>query len=109
MTGDVIDSRALENMLELGGGDREFVVEVIDDYLKDSAELLARLRSTEGDELRRSAHSLKSTSASVGATALAGVCAEIERTGGDPALMEAAEREHAAARAALAAQREAYS
>jgi HPt (histidine-containing phosphotransfer) domain-containing protein len=102
------DPAALKNVLELGGGDREFVVEVIDEYLNDSAELLARLRCADGEDLRRAAHSLKSTSASVGATALADVCGEIEREGTDPGLVDTAEREHAAARAALVAQRAAY-
>ena len=105
-----IDPGALETILELGGGDRSFVVEVIDKYLEDSAALLASLREASGDELRRAAHSLKSTSSSVGARRLAALCAEIERAGSaDEDRVAEAEREHADVRAGLEEQRAAYS
>ena len=104
-----LDPAALEQVLELAGGDRSFVVDVIDEYLADSEALLARLRETSGDDLRRAAHTLKSTSSSVGATRLAALCAEIEHAGAaDADRVAEVEREHAAARADLQAQREAY-
>ena len=104
-----LDPSALEQVLEMAGGDRSFVVEIIDEYVQDSAGLLATLRGAHGEELRRAAHSLKSTSASVGARRLAELSAEIER--GEPAdadRLAAVEREHAAAVADLQAQRAAY-
>ena len=100
-----LDPRALEEVLAMAGGDQEFVVAVVQEYLADSARTVAALRHASGPELERAAHTLKSTSASVGAVALAAVCAEIERaarTGAvDPPLIAAAETEHAAACAAL--------
>ena len=105
-----IDPSALAQMLEMAGGDRSFVVELIDDYLEDSAALLAIVREASGDELRRAAHSLKSTSASLGAGRLAALCAQIEQAGeADAALSSAAEREHAAVRASLEEQKSAFS
>ena len=104
-----IDPSALTRVLDMAGGDRSFVVEIIDEYLADSSRLLASLREASGDELRRAAHSLKSTSASVGAVRLAELCAEVERAGAEPAVVSEAEREHAAVRAALDEQRAAFS
>ena len=105
-----IDPSALDSVLEMAGGDRSFVVEVIDDYLDDSTALLATLREASGDELRRAAHSLKSTSASVGAARLSELCAEIEHAGSaDGDQLAEVEREHAAVRAGLEEQRVAFS
>jgi HPt (histidine-containing phosphotransfer) domain-containing protein len=105
-----IDPRALTQLLDMAGGDRSFVVEIIDDYLADSAALLATLREASGDDLRRAAHSLKSTSASLGAGRLAALSAQIEQAGAaDPGVIAEAEREHAAVRAGLEEQREAFS
>ena len=104
-----IDPRALTQLLDMAGGDRSFVVEIIDDYLADSAALLATLREASGDDLRRAAHSLKSTSASLGAGRLAALSAQIEQAGADPGLIAEAEREHAAVRAGLEEQRAAFS
>lgn len=106
----VIDPSALEQIADMAGGDRSFVVEIIDEYLSDSATLLATLRESCGDDLRRAAHTLKSTSASVGAGRLAAVCSRIEHAGGaDADLLDEAEREHAEVRSALAEQRVAFS
>jgi len=104
-----IDPSALTRVLDMAGGDRSFVVEIIDEYLADSSALVASLRETTGEQLRRAAHSLKSTSASVGAVRLAELCAQVERAGADPVVVGEAEREHAAVRAALEEQRGAFS
>jgi HPt (histidine-containing phosphotransfer) domain-containing protein len=89
----------------MAGGDREFVVAVIEQYLADSADSLAALRSAGGADLERAAHTLKSTSSSVGAVRLAAICQQIERAAKegpvDAPLIAAAEAEHATARAAL--------
>jgi HPt (histidine-containing phosphotransfer) domain-containing protein len=105
-----IDPSALHRVLDMAGGDRAFVVEIIDEYLSDSAALLATMREASGDGLRRAAHTLKSTSASVGAGRLAELCARIEHAGAaDGALMEDIEREHAEVRTELERQRAAFS
>jgi len=105
-----IDPSALEQMADMAGGDRSFVVEIIDEYLTDSATLLAALRESSGKDLRRAAHTLKSTSASVGAGRLAALCSRIEQAGAaDADLLDEAEREHADVRSALAQQRMAFS
>jgi HPt (histidine-containing phosphotransfer) domain-containing protein len=105
-----IDPTALDSVLEMAGGDRSFVVEVIDDYLEDSSRLLESLRDASGDDLRRAAHSLKSTSASVGAGRLAALCAEIEQAGvADDEQIAEVEREYAKARLGLEEQRAAFS
>ncbi len=105
-----IDPSALQRVLEMAGGDRSFVVEIIDDYLADSAGLLATLARSSGDDLRRAAHTLKSTSASVGAGRLAGLCARIEQAGAaEPELLAAVQHEHEAVRGGLDEQRAAFS
>jgi HPt (histidine-containing phosphotransfer) domain-containing protein len=100
---------AVDGLLELAGGDREFVGELIDGYLTESEGLLRGLREANGDELIRAAHTLKSTSASFGASGLAAICSEIERAVGHGPrrddLVAAAEREYAGVRAALATER----
>ena len=100
-----LDPRALHEVLAMAGGDREFVVAVVEEYLADSAGTVASLRSASGADLERAAHTLKSTSSSVGAVALAAICSEIERAAKDGSvdaqLIAAAEAEHASARAAL--------
>jgi HPt (histidine-containing phosphotransfer) domain-containing protein len=100
-----LDPHALHEVLAMAGGDREFVVAVVEEYLTDSANTVAALRSTGGSELERAAHTLKSTSSSVGALQLAAICHQIERAAKDgpvdAQLIAAAEAEHAAARAAL--------
>jgi hypothetical protein len=98
-----LDPAALESVLAMAGGDRSFVLEVIDEYLEDSARQLAALNEADGEDRRRAAHTLKSTSASVGAARLAELCGQIERAGDDveEQLIADAAREHAAVAAGL--------
>jgi HPt (histidine-containing phosphotransfer) domain-containing protein len=102
---DTLDRRALEEVLAMAGGDRDFVIAVVQEYLADSASAVGALRTVTGADLGRAAHTLKSTSSSVGAVALAAICQDIERAAGegpvDPSLIAAAEHEHVSARAAL--------
>ena len=65
-----LEPTAMNRLLEMSGGDRGFVGELIDEYLSDAPGLLTDLRDATGDELVRScpAHTLKSTSATLGAT-----------------------------------------
>jgi HPt (histidine-containing phosphotransfer) domain-containing protein len=102
---DTLDQHALDELLAMAGGDRDFVAALVQEYIADSSATVAALRDAGGAELRRAAHTLKSTSASLGATQLAAICQEIERAAQDgpveSRLIAAAEVEHAAARAAL--------
>ncbi|MCJ7710997.1 MAG: Hpt domain-containing protein [Chloroflexi bacterium] len=86
MPEETLDRVALAELLETVGGDQEFLVELIETYLGDSPILLVDLRDglTAGDAaaVRRAAHTLKSTSASFGATRLATTCREIEAAAG---------------------------
>jgi HPt (histidine-containing phosphotransfer) domain-containing protein len=78
----VLDEAVLEQLLETVGGDRTFLAELVEAYLGDSPGLLEAMRSgLRGDDrtsLRRAAHTLKSTSASLGATVFAAACREVE-------------------------------
>lgn len=69
-------------LLEETVGDREFVAELIGDFLAALPEQLAALRTAQsaGDaaELRRIAHTLKSNAATFGAQGLAVACRELE-------------------------------
>ena len=77
-----LDPAALANLLEITGGDPEFVDELIDTYLADGEQQLAAMRAAldAADEaaLMRPAHSLKSNSANVGATVLSELARTIE-------------------------------
>ena len=78
----LIDEAVLAQLLETVGGDRTFLAELVEAYLADSPGLVEEMRTSlaRGDRtaLRRAAHTLKSTSASLGATAFADACRGIE-------------------------------
>jgi PAS domain S-box-containing protein len=79
----VLDRAVLDRMREqLGGGDGAIVVEFIDLFISDTPALVAGLRaalSTGDVELaERSAHTLKSNGAIVGAHALSACCLNLE-------------------------------
>ena len=80
-------------------------------YLESSPGLLRQIRDAvageDGDALRQAAHSLKSSSANLGAKRLAAVCKELEQRGrerrleGAAELLRELEAHHARARWAL--------
>jgi CheY-like chemotaxis protein len=78
--GEPVDRAALDRLVETMGG--AFVGELIDTFGQDAGELIATLRRTlaaaDLDGFRRAAHSLKSTSQSLGATGLAARARELE-------------------------------
>ncbi len=82
MPDPTLDTATLAELLETVGNDREFLAELIETYLADSPNLFAELRaglaSGDGVSVRRAAHTLKSTSASFGATHLAALGREME-------------------------------
>jgi HPt (histidine-containing phosphotransfer) domain-containing protein len=106
-----IDDAILDQLLETVGGDTTFLAELITSYLADSPPLLEEMeRSTAAGDaasLRRAAHTLKSTSASLGAMRLSAICRDIEAAASGGALPTAnvadVAAEFRAAGAALAA------
>jgi len=97
MTGSpAIDRATLATLLATTGNDSAFLADLIDTYLVDAAALVAAMQhavaAANAGELRRAAHSLKSSSASLGASALATLCADVEELARAGGLTGAAER-----------------
>lgn len=67
------------------GGDPAVLAGLIDDFVKESASLVARMRSAaqagNASEAVRAAHSLKSSSAALGAIRLSRRCRDFEEAG----------------------------
>jgi len=78
------DPAALQRLANAAGG-RELVSRVVDKYLSSSAGLMAVLRDavavSDPEALRTAAHTLKSSSAQVGAVRLSALCKELEAVG----------------------------
>lgn len=77
-----IDVTALEQLGELIGGDPAMLAELVQTFIDEGAEIVTALRtsipSADLDELRRGAHSLKSSAQDFGATGLATLSATLE-------------------------------
>jgi hypothetical protein len=77
-----VDQAALDRLLEMTGGDPEFLDELIQTYLDDAVVQLEAMRAAvdadSPEELIRPAHSLKGNSANVGATRLEDLCRQLE-------------------------------
>lgn len=88
-----IDDDAYQQFCGIFSGDGEAVQEILEIYLQESAELGASVQRAlaAGDlpELRRAAHSLKSTSRQVGAVRLGDMCGRIEEASKDDDLAAA--------------------
>jgi PAS domain S-box-containing protein len=88
-----IDSAVLEDFRAVMG---EAALELIGLFLGDASKLLAGLREAaargEAEELQRAAHTLKSSSASLGAMVLSTLCRELEAMGRAGTLEGAAEK-----------------
>ncbi len=106
----VLDRETLANLLEVTGGDAAFLAEMIDAYFADAPPLLDAMAAAAAEgvaaALRRAAHSLKSTSATLGALALAARCRAVEAEAGAGRLADA-DANVAAAAAAYTAVRQA--
>ena len=109
-----LDEGILREVLESTGDDIGFVRELIDTYLADTpAQLEAMTAAVEADDaaaLVRPAHTLKSSSATVGASRLSALARELEMAGRSGALqpavrgsLDAVQREWQAAADALPA------
>ncbi len=85
MSDDAIDPAVLESLLESVGGDKEFLKELFDAYAQESTGLLAAIESSvqsgDHEQLRQAAHTLKSTSASLGASRVAELSTALEVAG----------------------------
>jgi HPt (histidine-containing phosphotransfer) domain-containing protein len=84
---DPIDDAAFAQALEMVGGDRTFLTELVDTYRIDGAERIAEMRAALAAEaaadLQRAAHTLKGSSATLGAVELADACREVEHAARD--------------------------
>jgi hypothetical protein len=108
----VIDPERFEMLRELDGGDGQLLSEIVNEYVADSSRSLDTLREAiaEGDPqaAEREAHTLKGSSANLGAVRVADICAQLEALGRAralgraPDLVESVTAELALARAALA-------
>lgn len=79
----VIDSSAITNLITILGKDAvNLLPQLINVYIDDAGRLQAAaedaIKKDRRDDLRRAAHTLKSTSANLGATALSSLCNELE-------------------------------
>ena len=79
---EVLDQAALDTLLQMVGGDADFVDELVDTFLADVPQQLAELRAaaasgTAADAVRP-AHTLKGTAASIGARAVEALSRSIE-------------------------------
>lgn len=83
--GDVLDPAALDTLLEVIGGEHDLLVELIDSFLEEAPPLLAGMRQAlaqeDAIELRRTAHTIKSSATDFGAARLAELCQELEDMG----------------------------
>ena len=87
MSDPVIDEAAFGQALEMVGGDLDFVGQLVDEYRADGATRVADMRTAlatgASEDLRRAAHTLKGSSASLGASHLADACREVEAAARD--------------------------
>ena len=79
---EALDQAALHNLLQMVGGDADFVDDLVDTFLADVPLQLAELRAavatgTAADAIRP-AHTLKGTAASIGARAVEATSRSIE-------------------------------
>ena len=110
-----LDPEAMARLLEITGGDRAFVDELVDTFVEDAKTQIEALRNADGahdtEAVVRPAHSLKSNAVNVGATLLGDLSRALEadaRAGAVPDLtarIDAVEAEFGAVSEALLANR----
>lgn len=84
----VVSANVLEGLHEmLGGDDPEFLVGLVNEFLADSENLMARMheavRTDSPSILRHAAHTLKSSATMFGAEEMATICGDLENIGAD--------------------------
>lgn len=81
----VLDVSVLEELADAVGGDRPFVVDLVETFIADGeqqlTEIATALAAGDAAAVVRPAHTLKSSSATVGAPALAAAARAIELAG----------------------------
>jgi HPt (histidine-containing phosphotransfer) domain-containing protein len=96
VTESAIDEATFANLLEMTGGDMEFVDELVDTYLADGEGQVETLREaaarSDAADLVRPAHSLKSSSLNVGALRLGELARSLEETARGGAVADAEDR-----------------
>ncbi len=96
MSPSAIDRTVFDQLVETTGGDKSFLADLIGEYLNDSPKLIQQMRdalaANQIDDFRRAAHSLKSTSASMGAMNLSAQSKELEMMAKAGSLDGAAEK-----------------
>ena len=113
--GEVLDRQVLEQLSKVRtNGKPELLARVINLYLAESPKLVQKLKQAAGASdaraIARSAHSLKSSSANVGAKVLSGYCADVEASARRADTEEARkivakiEAEHGSVQSALSAE-----
>jgi CheY-like chemotaxis protein/HPt (histidine-containing phosphotransfer) domain-containing protein len=112
---EVLDRQVLEQLGKvLTNGKPELLARVINLYLSESPKLVQKLKQAANEsrptDIARAAHSLKSSSANVGAKVLSGYCQDVESSAGIAnteearRIVEKIESEHGRVQAALAAE-----
>ena len=81
----ILDDAVLDELRASTGGDEEFIVDLVETYLSEGAgdleHLLAAAGALDSEAVVRPAHTLKSSSASLGAMRLSAICRAIEEDG----------------------------
>jgi HPt (histidine-containing phosphotransfer) domain-containing protein len=89
----MVDEQVLEELRASVGDDTSFLRDLIEAYLTDSAEQLAAIEAAvaadDAEALVRPAHTLKSSSATVGAMELSALARTLEMAGRDGTLGDA--------------------
>lgn len=93
---DPIDATVFAALVEMTGGELDFVDELVDTYLEDGRNQLDAMNAAvlTGDvaSLGRAAHSLKSGSLNVGAMGLGELCRALEEAARSGSVPDASER-----------------
>lgn len=96
MNSGAIDPAAFAHLREITGDDLVFLDELIDTYLEDGEVQLEAMRlagsTDDAEAMIRPAHSLKSSSANVGATGLTELCRALEADARSGTIPDAASR-----------------
>jgi HPt (histidine-containing phosphotransfer) domain-containing protein len=79
----ILDDAVLAELRESTGGDDDFVRELVEAYVSEATGYLAAMAAAVADPaaIVRPAHTLKSSSATLGATRLAAISRDIEEAG----------------------------
>ncbi|MDI3338852.1 Hpt domain-containing protein [Defluviimonas aestuarii] len=89
-----IDGSAIERLLGVIGGDRDDLLELLDEFFVVAPDYLRKMQeaalSGDLDNLRIASHSLKSNSRDFGAVDLAGLCQSLEHACKSGAVSDAA-------------------